>query len=151
MKEMNGGAHRSAGRSRGQAMAEFALVAPILFVLLFAIIEGGRFIYHYEMLNDAARAGIRYAIVHGENSAVPTGPPHDPSGADIKQAVSDGALGLVGTGDLTIPDPVYSGPNGATNKRGSNVSISVSFTYAPLMPLLPPITISAEATGVVNN
>ena len=28
-------------RSRGQALAEFALVAPIFFLLLFGIIEGG--------------------------------------------------------------------------------------------------------------
>jgi Flp pilus assembly protein TadG len=132
-------------------MVEFALVAPIFFLLLFGIIEAGRFMYHYETLNNAARAGVRYAIIHGANSNDPTGPPHDATGADIKQAVSDAAFGLVAAGDLVIPAPVYDGPNGATNKRGSNVLISVSYTYTPFLPLFPDITISAEASGVVNN
>jgi hypothetical protein len=144
-------ASRGRRRSRGQALVEFALVAPLLFFLLIGIIEAGRFIYHYEMLNNAARAGVRYAIIHGAESGDPTGPPDDPTGADVKQAVSDAALGLVGVGSLTIPDPIYSGPNGPSNKRGSNVDLSVSFTYQPIFPILPTITISAEASGVVNN
>ena len=31
-------------QSRGQALVEFALVAPVFFLILFAVIEGGRFI-----------------------------------------------------------------------------------------------------------
>ncbi len=53
---------------RGQALVEFALVAPIFFLILFAIIEGGRFILYYETLNNATREGARYAIVNGANS-----------------------------------------------------------------------------------
>ena len=138
-------------RQKGQALAEFALVAPVLFLLVLGVFEGGRFIYHYEALNNAAREGIRYAIIHGANSIAPTGPPNDATGADIKQAVADAAIGISVAGGLTIPDPVYSGPNGPVNKRGSTVSLSVNYTYDPVVPLLPPITISVEATGVVNN
>lgn len=126
-------------------------MAPVLFVLVLGVFEAGRFIYHYEALNNATRAGIRYAIIHGANSIDPTGPPDDSTGADIRQAVADAAFGLVGVGDLTVPDPVYSGPNGVNNKRGSEVRLSVSFTYSPIVPILPAITINAEATGVVNN
>ena len=64
--------------SRGQALAEFALVAPVFFLLLFSIIEGGRFIFYYETLNNATREGARYAIVHGMNSFDCTGPPEKP-------------------------------------------------------------------------
>jgi Flp pilus assembly protein TadG len=142
---------RGRERRRGQALVEFALVAPIFFLLLLAVIEAGRFIYHYEMLNNATRAGVRYAIIHGGNSADPTGPPNDASGADIKQAVSDAAFGLVGVGQMTIPNPTYAGPNGSSNKRGSNVTVSVTYTYGAILPVLPPITVSAESTGVVNN
>ena len=41
------------------------LVAPVFFLLLFGIIEGGRFIFYHETLNNATREGARYAIVHG--------------------------------------------------------------------------------------
>lgn len=140
---------RRAGR--GQALVELALAAPLFFLLLLGILEAGRFIYHYETLNNATRAGVRYALVHGAQSADPTGPPDDPSGADIRQAVSDAAFSLVAAGDLTMPDPVYSGPNGASNKRGSTVTVTASFTYVPLLPVLPSITITTESSGVVNN
>ena len=49
-------------------MVEFALVAPLFFLLLFGIIEAGRFIFYYETLNNATREGARYAIVNGANS-----------------------------------------------------------------------------------
>ncbi len=62
-------------RSRGQALVEFALLAPVFFLVLFAIIEAGRFMFYYEILNNATREGARYAIVNGANSLVcPTGP-----------------------------------------------------------------------------
>jgi len=133
-------------------MAEFALVAPLFFLLLLAVIEGARFIYHYEVLNNATREGVRYAIIHGSQGSPPTGPPDEPDGAAIKQAVSDATFGLVGAGQLTFPDPNYSlFPNGGTNERGSTVTVAVTFTYPTFIPVLPPITISAESSGVVNN
>ena len=68
------GPARSSSR-RGQALVEFALVAPMFFLLLFGIIEAGRFIFYYETLNNATREGARYAIVNGANSiGCPTGP-----------------------------------------------------------------------------
>ena len=134
------------GRSRGQALAEFALVIPIFLILIFAVIEGGRFIFHYEVLNNATREGVRYAIIHGENSADPIGPGDD---ARMESVISDAAFALPGGFDSVILE--YSGPNGNTNKRGSNVSVSATYSYTPLMPVLPVITIAAEANGVVNN
>jgi Flp pilus assembly protein TadG len=132
--------------ARGQALAEFALVIPIFLILLFGVIEGGRFIYHYNSLNNATRDGVRYAIIHGENSADPIGPGDD---AVMESVISDATFGLVGViDDVTLE---YSGPNGVTNKRGSNVNVGVTFTYTPLMPGLPQITIHAESNGVVNN
>jgi Flp pilus assembly protein TadG len=133
-------------RRRGQALAEFALVLPIFLALIFGVIEAGRFIFHYEVLNNATREGVRYAIIHGENSADPIGPGDE---AVMESVISDATFSLVGQIDTVTL--VYSGPNGATNKRGSNVEVGVTFTYSPLMPVLPDITIRAEANGVVNN
>jgi hypothetical protein len=160
----HGESSAQSARSRGQAMVEFALVAPILFLLLFSIIEAGRFVFHYELLNNAARDGARYAITHGSNATCAAGGPsgpmpggvavppcHDPSGDNIRKAVRDAAFGLVAAGDLTIPDPVYSGPSGMSNARGNTVTVSVAFTYQPFIPVLPPVTITAESSLVINN
>jgi hypothetical protein len=140
----------------GQALAEFALVAPIFFLLLFAIIEGGRLIFYYHTLGNATREGARYAIIHGMNAAdlCPSGPMPgtlvnwcDPAADNVKQAVRDAAFGLVGTGDFDQLIVEYP----EANQRGDVVRVYAEYSYDPLMPLLPPFTISAESTLVINN
>jgi hypothetical protein len=148
-------------RSRGQALVEFAIVAPVFFLLLFAIIEAGRFILYYETLNNATREGTRYAIVNGANSLTcPTGTPApnsvpcDPAGDDVKQRVRDAAFNLLGAG-VTVDTNWYK-PNGidpGDNGRGMTVTVDASYTYNSLVPLvpLPPITITARSSLVINN
>ena len=138
---------------RGQALVEFAMVAPLFFLLLFGIIESGRFIFYYEVLNNATREGARYAIVNGANTiGCPTGPPApgstgcDVAGNDVRQRVREAARGVTGTITVT---PQWFPDNG----RGSTVTVSAFVTYRSLVPLvpLPPITVSAESSLVVNN
>lgn len=144
-------------RTRGQAMVEFAFTAPIFFVLLIGLVEGGRFVFYSEALNHAAREGARYAIIHGANSnpaSLRTGPAvvpsetSDPTGEFVKQAVRDAAVGFGEPDAIVVPDPVYVPDN---NRRPSNVTVRVSYTYTPVVPVFGPITIDAEATLVVNN
>jgi len=149
--------HRPRRRSPAQAMVEFALVAPLFFLLIFALIEGGRFVLYYQALNNATREGARYAIVHGSNSFCPSGPMppgstiptscYDPSGAKVVQAVKDSVFGLLGSGVAVVP--TWPGDNG----RDSEVTVQATYTYRPLVPLvpLPAITITAESTLVINN
>lgn len=47
-------------------MAEFALIAAVFFMIIFAIIEFGRLFYTHNALTDAARRGARYAALHKE-------------------------------------------------------------------------------------
>ena len=47
----------------GQAMVEFALVAPLLFLILFGIVQFGIAFMHSVALTDAVRAGARQAAV----------------------------------------------------------------------------------------
>ncbi len=169
------GRRSSRERSRGQAMVEFALIAPLLFILILGTFEAGRFIFHYELLNNAAREGSRYAIVHGSRALCPSGPPPpgetnacDPGGANVKDAVREAALDLVGTGELVVFDPVWTSRGDLTkpspgdasnghNGRGEYVTVFVDFSYDPVLKtvldfdVLPPITISAESTLVINH
>jgi hypothetical protein len=154
-------------------MVEFALIAPMFFIILFAIIEGARFVFYNEMLNNATREGARYAIVHGANTfdTCRSGPtpggvtPCDIEGEDVREAVRTAAISLISTGDLSIPKPVWTPagsalpPDGAAggsaspgnNSRGSYVTVFVNYTYSPLIPILPSITISARSSLVINN
>ena len=168
--------HRFGGasKSRGQALVEFSLVAPMLFVLILGIIEAGRFIFFYEVMNNATREGARYAIVHGSDATCPSGPPPsgevnncDPDGDNVKAAVAEAALDLAGIGDLIVHEPVWTNrstpanpsPGDAstgTNARGEYVTVFLDFVYEPMVemvveiPFLPDITISAESTLVIN-
>jgi Flp pilus assembly protein TadG len=127
---------------------EFALVAPIFFLVLFSIVEAARFVFYYELLNNATRDGARYAIVHGENSFDPTGPPNDPSGADVIARVKQSAIGVLGSGVTVTPS--WTPPK---NERGTTVTVHASYTYLTIIPIvpLPPFTVEAESTLVLNN
>jgi len=156
-------AWRSAVGARGQALVEFALVAPVFFLLLFAVIEGGRFILYYETLANATREGARYGIVHGWKSYCPSGtmPPgeaipiacYDPTGANIVQKVKDTAFGLLGT-TVTVT-PTWLATDGVTpgnNGRDNTIHIVAAYTYRTIIPLpIPPISMSAESSLVINN
>jgi hypothetical protein len=136
-------------------MVEFALVAPLFFLLLFGIIEAGRFVFYHEILANATREGARYAIVNGANVdpiGCPSGPPApgsvscDTTGANVVAKVRSSAIGLGGSVSVT---PSWS----PDNSRGSTVNVAAAFTYRPLVPIvpLPPITVTAESSLVINN
>ncbi len=140
--------------ARGQALSEFAIVVPVFLLILLGIFETGRFIFNYEALNNATREGARYAIVHGDNSFCPSGPPPpghtnacDPSGSRVLQRVRDTAYGIA-PADV-VPSATWD-PN---NRRGNTVKVTATYTYTSFVPLLflPPITVSAESTLVINN
>jgi len=54
---------------KGQTMVEFAMVLPILCVLLFGVIQFGILFNNYVTLTDAVRAGARKAAVSRELGA----------------------------------------------------------------------------------
>jgi hypothetical protein len=66
---MNG---RTRHRQRSQAMTEFALVAPVLLLFSFGIIDFGRALYFYTAAGSAAREGARAAAAAQGTSALPT-------------------------------------------------------------------------------
>ena len=51
---------RRRDRSRGQSVVEFALVLPILLLLLAATIDFGRLFYAYVAVENAAKEGALY-------------------------------------------------------------------------------------------
>jgi Flp pilus assembly protein TadG len=55
------GIRRSA---RGQTLVEFALILPIFIVILVGIFDGGRLVFAYHTVNNAAREGGREATVN---------------------------------------------------------------------------------------
>ena len=161
-------------RSRGQALTEFALIAPIFFFTMFAIIEFGRAVYTIQMLNNAAREGARYAIVHGAAGLPPSGPfpasfgatnSQDPTGQFVVAKVKQYAIAIIDSGpsDFAVtvkwcandgdiadcPGTYGDGDNG----RNQTVMVTVTYKFKPLLGVapLPPFTLSGGSTLVVNH
>ena len=84
-------------RESGQSIVEFALVLPILLALLCGIIDFGWLYYNQITLNNAAREGARYAVIH-----------YDPSKNWKEQAELRMLADMVGVDSATaiVSDPV---------------------------------------------
>lgn len=136
--------------SRGQAVVEFTLVAPLFFVLLFGIIDFGRYVYYVQVINNAAREGARYAIVHGSNGIPSTGPPDDPAGAAVIAVVENYLVGVVTDGTTLLITPSW--PDGQ-NTRDSTVTVIVTYQFRSVIPLvpIPPVIVQGGSTLVINN
>ena len=80
---------------RSQAIVEFALIAPILILLCFAIVDFGRVIYVYATLNQAVNEGARTAIRDS---------PLLPTNLDVQRAVRQHAV------DVSLANPCPNGP-----------------------------------------
>src|SRR5712691_796245 len=87
----------SKSRRRGQAMLEFTFVGiPIMFVLI-SIFEISRGMWVYHTLANSVKAGVRYAVVHGQNCGQ-NGNTCQVHISDIAQKIRDAGVGL-DTGD----------------------------------------------------
>jgi Flp pilus assembly protein TadG len=118
---------------RGTALVEFALIAPLLFLLLFGIIEFGRVLNYYNDLTQLSGQGARAAIVsrNPDGSAVGTANADCPGTCQIaKTYPTDGELknGIsvcLGTmaSDGTITAPA------SPPAIGDPITIRTKFTY----------------------
>ena len=164
---------RTPRRARGQAIVEFALVAPIFFFLLFSIIEFGRAVYYVQMLNNAAREGARYAIVNGADSSncisgpLPGGATNDcdPTGERVVSRVKSFAIAIIDAGpsdfDVKVkwcatadcPNTNPIGKGDGTNARGQTVDVQVTYVFRPILGMapVPTFTLTGGSSLVVNH
>ncbi|HLN33296.1 MAG TPA: TadE/TadG family type IV pilus assembly protein [Gemmataceae bacterium] len=90
---------------------EFAIVAPIFFLLVLGIIEIGRGVMVRHMLTNAARQGCRLGIIEGTSNAqinnaataalAPTGISNDSVTVQVNDGSSDAANALPGD-EITV-------------------------------------------------
>jgi Flp pilus assembly protein TadG len=104
---------RPGQRRAGAAVAEFAVVVPVFFVLIFGMIEYGRMVMVQQILTNAAREGARVAV-------------SDTSTTAGVKAASNQYLTAANISNTTItvtPDP----PSSATAGNPVSVQVSVPF------------------------
>jgi len=115
-------------RFKGQTLVEFALVLPIMLLVLFAIIEIARLLHAWVAIENGARFGVRYAVTGEYESSYCAGYPggicDDQSEEDaaripsIKDNALSGSAGIMR--DLAVPSgaPGYMKITVCSNKAG---------------------------------
>jgi Flp pilus assembly protein TadG len=63
---------RRGRRERGQTLAEFALIAPLLVILIFGFVDAARLYHAWVTIEGAAREGARYGVTGREDCATPS-------------------------------------------------------------------------------
>jgi Flp pilus assembly protein TadG len=133
---------------RAQAIVEFALVLPILMMMLVGILEVGRMLYTYAAVNNASREAARYGSALGRDSAY-TGDPYKYKNCE---GIRDSANRSAYFTPLTITIAYDTGPGSSSTvnctaltgedgavavSSGDRVLVTVSATYSPLVTLVP--------------
>ena len=114
-------------KRQGTAAVEFAIVAPLFFLLIFGMIEFGRAIMVQQVLTNASREGARVAVLDGSTSA------------GAKQKVSDylSAAGITGA-TATVCDSTGAEVEPSTIGYGQSVTVNVQVPFSSVSWLPAP-------------
>jgi Flp pilus assembly protein TadG len=121
-------------RSRGQGLVEFALVLPLFLLLVFGIMDLGLAVFSYNSVTNAAREGVRLAIVNQDSAKVT-------SKATSQARVAGTPTVTVGyykanddgTPDLTTTCPITGSTYIAV---GCLAVVTFSGSYTPITPFI---------------
>lgn len=104
-------------KQKAQALVEFALVIPLLIVIIFGIIEFGRLWMTMNTLTGAAREGVRVAAVTAPDPAL----------------VQNAAQNVLAAANISGATVATSGPNAA-----NEVTVTVTMNYTVLTGSIVP-------------
>jgi Flp pilus assembly protein TadG len=108
-------ASRKTARDRGAAAVEFALLLPVLLLILFMIIDAGRALNAQITLTQAAREGARLAALGQPTSTVVS-------------STQSAATGLTGVTVQVTGCAAGAGPT-------SSATVSVSYSFSFITPI----------------
>jgi Flp pilus assembly protein TadG len=125
-------AHRS---QRGVSVVEFAIILPLLLILVVGTIDFGRAVLDASTLSYAVREGARYAAVRSDDSEDPA------TAGSVTDVVRKQASALdVNALNVTVSWIPKSTP-------GAMVEVVGTFNFNPILPLLGVDTIRLSSTG----
>jgi general stress protein CsbA len=171
---------RVARRERGQMLVEFAIAFPIFLVLLFALLDTGRYVYMTVVLSQAAREGARVAVVEakwigssdvmclkpGDDPVVYPGRHRCPADADALHDDVTAAVNRMAAPFGPIPgssvymscdpstppvDPQWTIESCDSPTTGSVASIRVVLTFQPLTPVVSTIVGPIKVMSTVTS
>lgn len=126
---------RAPGRRRGASAVEFAIVAPIFFLVVLGIVEFGRMVMVQQVITNAAREGARISVLDSATAGRVTARVND----YLKAASLPNATVVI---DPSAP---------ASAGFDEPVSVEVRMPYSAVSPLTRPflsqgVVLSAKST-----
>lgn len=126
-------------RERGQTLAEFSLVAPVLFILVFGLIDTARLFHAWVTIQHAAREGARYGVTGRSDCGAAT--PSRP--ACIEYTARQHTEALVDTpNDLTVTTwnwqyPAYGNPSASgPGDQCDALEVRLEYDFTASTPLI---------------
>ena len=119
-------------QGRGQALVEFALVLPVLLLVLLLAVDAGRLFFGWVALQNTARIGANFAADYptawsSGDTAVET---------QYDQQIQDDATTIDCVLPNPIPTPVFPDPAPNTYSIGSRAVVSLQCSFSLLTPFL---------------
>ena len=107
--------HSVEEKDRGQALVEFAMVLPLMLLMLFALVDFGRAFYSWLLITNAAREGARVGATQSPLT-------------DIEARVYSSASSL-DAADITITTTNVQG------SRGETVQVDIDYSFSFVTPI----------------
>jgi Flp pilus assembly protein TadG len=126
----------------GAAAVEFAMVAGLLFMLVFGLIEYGFAFFEMQTLRGATREGARVAAVGGTSGDIQTRMVNSSAGA-----LSSPVNFTVTPGDGCDPAAPNSADESVTVRLTPPYPSNVQQAFQIDVPFLPPITVDPTIEG----
>lgn len=115
-------------QERGENLVEFALVLPWFFLLMFAMIDLGRWYFIKETLQNAVRQAGRYAVTGGNNGLTNRL-------ASIEQVADKAAVGITPLiYQITSKQVGSTNVNGSAGSAGDLITVSLTTTVGFFTP-----------------
>jgi Flp pilus assembly protein TadG len=125
----------AAGGECGSALIETSLAYMLGMAMVLGIIELSMMCYTFGVVSEAARSGVRYAVIHGADSSTCSGPSTgctDSTGANVTAQVT--AFAATFAKNRSAMAVTVSYPDSASTVP-SRVIVSVAYTYKPLFAI----------------
>ena len=124
---------RRFGSLRGQAMVEFVLVAPLYFLLTFAVIDFGRMFFVQMNVQQAVQEAARYAST-GQHLPDPNNQGQNLS--RIASITAEVQKAAVGANVTNVQVSSLAGGAGSAGGPGDTVTVSVTTNLALMTPMV---------------
>lgn len=112
----------------GGSLIEFAIIAPLLFVILFGIIEFGVLLFDKAMLTNASREGARAGIVYDFDSTAGTNHPDNATIiAAVQQYCQDYLISFDNAAAVNVAITRTGSPS--LDSAGDQLTVNVTYPY----------------------